>query len=82
MKEDAAVKEDPAFALGYLGLANTAPTAADFFTAMRQAAGLAKEASTGEAHMIRAAEAGANGRFAGRDGQRQEFDHQPDPALL
>ncbi len=58
----AAVTEDPTFALAYVGLANTAPTAADFFEAVRRATGLVGQVSEGEAHVIRALEAGMNGR--------------------
>jgi tetratricopeptide (TPR) repeat protein len=53
---------DPSFALAYVGLANTAPTAADFFDAMRRATGFVGQVSAGEGHIIRALEAGVNGR--------------------
>jgi tetratricopeptide (TPR) repeat protein len=66
----AAAKFDPDFALAYLGLANTAPTANDFFDAMRRASELAGKVSEGEGHLIRALEAAANGR---PDEQRQHL---------
>jgi len=53
---------DPSFGLAYVGLANTAPTAADFFDAMRRATGFVGQVSAGEEHIIRALEAGVNGR--------------------
>lgn len=52
---------DPKSALGPLGLANTAPTAAEFFAGIGKASSLADAASPGEAHMIRTLEAGVNG---------------------
>ena len=64
-----AVTLDPKFALGYYGQATSAPTAGDFFAALRKAAALADGASPGEAHMIRALEAGTNGR------PKQALDH-------
>jgi tetratricopeptide (TPR) repeat protein len=57
-----AVRLDPSFALAFVGLANTAPTAAEFFDALRRATALAGTVSEGEAHIIRALEAGANSR--------------------
>jgi tetratricopeptide (TPR) repeat protein len=57
-----ATRLDPGFALAWVGLANTAPTASDFFNAVRRATELADQASTGEGHIIRALEAGVNGR--------------------
>ncbi len=58
----AAANLDPGFALAYLGLATTGPTAAEVLAALRRAAELADGASAAEAHMIRAAEATVNGR--------------------
>ena len=57
-----AVELDPGFALAYYGLAIGAPTAGDFFAALRHAVALADKVSAGEAHMIRALEAGVNGQ--------------------
>ena len=57
-----AVRLDPDFALGYLGLATTAPSPLDVFPAMRRAAELAPRASPGEGHLIQAAIAAANGQ--------------------
>jgi tetratricopeptide (TPR) repeat protein len=57
-----AVRLDPSFALAFVGLANTAPTAAEFFDALRRATALVGAVSEGEAHIIRALEAGANSR--------------------
>jgi tetratricopeptide (TPR) repeat protein len=57
-----AVRLDASFALAYVGLANTAPTAADFFDALRRGTALAGHVSEGEAHVIRALEAAANSR--------------------
>jgi hypothetical protein len=57
-----AAELDPAFALAQLGLANTAPAGPEFFAALRRATALAEKASEGEAHMIRALEAGVNGQ--------------------
>ena len=59
-----AAQLDPAFALAYYGLANTAPTPADFFAALRKAVALAGKTSEGEAHMILALEAQTNGKPA------------------
>jgi len=57
-----AAELDPAFALAELGLANTAPAGPEFFAALRRAGALAEKTSEGEAHMIRALEAGVNGQ--------------------
>ncbi|MFH1177591.1 MAG: tetratricopeptide repeat protein [Acidobacteriota bacterium] len=65
-----AVELDAAFALAHFGMANTAPTASEFFAALRQAAAHAEQASEGEAHLIRAFEAGVNGQA---DAQRQHL---------
>jgi len=61
---EAAVAADQRFALGYLGLANTAPTTHDFFAALERAVALADQASPAERLMIRGLEAGANGKPA------------------
>jgi tetratricopeptide (TPR) repeat protein len=55
-----AVSLDPAFALAELSLANSAPTAKEFFDHLDKAVGLADKASNGEKLLILAAEAGAN----------------------
>lgn len=55
---------DPSFALAHLGLAQTAPTAAEVFPAMQRAVELSGQASLAEAHLIRAWEAGVNSRPA------------------
>jgi tetratricopeptide (TPR) repeat protein len=57
-----AAELDPSFALTQLGLATTATTASEFFTALRAAVSLAGSASPGETHMILAFEAGVNGQ--------------------
>ena len=57
-----AAEIDPGFALAYYGLANAAPTAADFFAALHKAVAFAGTASEGEARMIAALEAGVNGQ--------------------
>jgi tetratricopeptide (TPR) repeat protein len=57
-----AARLDPSFALASVGLANTAPTAANFFDAVRRATEQVGQASIGEGHIIRALEAGVNGR--------------------
>jgi tetratricopeptide (TPR) repeat protein len=53
---------DPGFAMAYYGLVITAPTGGDFFAALHKAVPLADKVSEGEAHMIRALEAGVNGQ--------------------
>jgi tetratricopeptide (TPR) repeat protein len=58
----AAANLDPNFALAYVGLANTAPTATDFFDALRRAIACAGQVSEGERHIIGALEAGVNAR--------------------
>jgi tetratricopeptide (TPR) repeat protein len=65
-----AVAKDPKFALGYLGLANAAPTNSTFFAAMKQAVALADTASIGEQLMIRGLQAGVTGNV---DGQRRMY---------
>ena len=57
----AAVAADPGFALAHLGVANTSPTAQEFFAAMRQAVDTSSGASEGEQLQIAAFEAGVNG---------------------
>jgi tetratricopeptide (TPR) repeat protein len=59
---EAAVAKDKGFALGYLGLANTAPTTRDFFAALDRAVALADKASEPERWMIRGLAAGATGK--------------------
>ena len=56
-----AVAADPAFALGYLGLANTAGTAKEFFAATEKAVALAEKASPSEKLLVCALDAGAKG---------------------
>ena len=52
-----AVEADPDFALGHLGVANTAPTNQDFFDAFRRAVDTSANASEGERFLIAALEA-------------------------
>jgi len=59
-----AVLADPAFALGYLSLANTAPSAQAFFDNLGRAVELVSNASPGERNLILAADAGAKSRPA------------------
>jgi tetratricopeptide (TPR) repeat protein len=61
---EAAVEQDRGFALGYLGLANTAPSTHDFFAAVERAVALADKASPPERLMIRGLQAGATGKPA------------------
>jgi tetratricopeptide (TPR) repeat protein len=56
-----AVAKDPNFALAHLNLANSAPTAKEFFDHLGHAVALADKASAGERLMILGTEAGANG---------------------
>jgi tetratricopeptide (TPR) repeat protein len=65
-----AVAKDQKFALGYYGLANSAPTNKTFFAALKQAVALADTASAGEQLMIRGLQAGINGDV---DGQRHMY---------
>jgi tetratricopeptide (TPR) repeat protein len=60
-----AVAKDAAFAMGYLGLANTAGTTGEFIDAITRAASLADRVSEGERQIIRAVEAGLKGDPAG-----------------
>ena len=55
-----AVAKDPNFALAHLNLANSAPTAKEFFDHLGHAVALADKASPGERLMILGAQAGAN----------------------
>ena len=55
-----AVAKDPDFALAHLNLANSAPTAKEFFEHLGHAVALAGKASAGERLMILGAQAGAN----------------------
>jgi tetratricopeptide (TPR) repeat protein len=61
--EQAAAK-DPSFALAQVGLANTAPTAKDFFASLERAVALADKASPSERLVICSLEAGAKGDVA------------------
>jgi tetratricopeptide (TPR) repeat protein len=56
-----AVEKDPEFASAHLGLANTATSASDFFSALARATDLAPDVSEGERLMINALAAGVNG---------------------
>jgi tetratricopeptide (TPR) repeat protein len=60
-----AVEKDKGFALGYVGLANTAGTTKEFIDAVTRAAALAGSVSPGEAHFIRGLEANMKGDPAG-----------------
>ena len=60
-----AVAADKAFALGYIGLANTSGTTREFIDATTHAATLAGQVSEGERQMILALEAGMKGDPAG-----------------
>jgi len=61
-----AAAADKDFALAQLGLANTAPSAKDFFDALKQATSLVSKASEGERHLILATDAGVRGDGAGQ----------------
>lgn len=56
-----ALAKDPDFALAYLGLANTAGTAKEFFDASSKGAALAGKVSPGERDMLLANQAGGQG---------------------
>ena len=58
-----AISLDPNFASAELGLANTSPTAKEFFDHLNKAVSLADKASNGEKLLILATEAGANGNI-------------------
>lgn len=66
-----AAASDPDFALAQLGLANSAPSAKDFFAALKKATALAGKASEGERHMILGLDAGVRGDPAG---QKKHFE--------
>jgi tetratricopeptide (TPR) repeat protein len=68
-----AVAKDPNFALGYVGLANTAGTNREFVDAVTKAAALASHVSEGERHQIQALEAGLKGDPAGNLTHLQEL---------
>jgi tetratricopeptide (TPR) repeat protein len=57
-----AVEVDPKFALGHLGVVQTALTSEELLRSIKQAGELADSVSPGEGHMIRVAEAYTNGR--------------------
>src|SRR5262249_36388545 len=59
-----AVTHDPDFALGYVGLANTAPSGREFFEDLHAAVARAGNVSEGERLIIQGAEAGAKGEPA------------------
>ncbi len=59
-----AVAADPDFALAWLGLANSQPSAREFFAKLGKAASLAGKASDGERAMIFGADAGGHGDVA------------------
>jgi tetratricopeptide (TPR) repeat protein len=59
---EAAVRKDGDFALGYLGLADTASSPREFLTALERAVALADKASEPEQLMIRGRRAGAAGK--------------------
>jgi len=61
-----AVAKDPAFALAYLGLANTAASNNGFFTALDKAVTLSASASEPEQLVIHGADAGAKGDPTGQ----------------
>lgn len=61
---EAAVAKDPAFALAYVGLANTSGTAKEFFDAVERARGAAPKASESERLLIEGLDAGAKGEVA------------------
>jgi len=62
-----AVEKDKNFALAYLGLANTAGTAKEFFDAASQGAALAASVSPGERDLLLATDAIAKGDVAGQE---------------
>ncbi len=59
-----AVELDPGFALAHLGMANTAPSAAEFFAALDRATAAVDNVSEGERLLIEALAAGVNGEPA------------------
>jgi len=64
LRTDQAVKLDPQFALGWLQWAGTAGTTKDLFAGLTKAMANAGHATSGEQLLIRATDAGANGRPA------------------
>ena len=72
-----AVAADKAFALGYVGLANTSGTTKEFIDATTRAAALAGQVSEGERHMI----LGARSRDERRSGQRARALHRARAAV-
>ncbi len=66
-----AIAKDPNFALAHLNLANSAPTAKEFFEHLGHAVALAGKASAGERLMILGAQAGANADPA------KQLEHYP-----
>jgi tetratricopeptide (TPR) repeat protein len=66
-----AAAADKDFALAQLGLANTAPSAKDFFAALKQATSLSTKASEAERHMILGLDAGVRGDAGG---QKAHYD--------
>lgn len=67
-KFEQAVEKDPGFATGYVFMAASAPTAADFFDAIGKAVAYADGASEGEQLVIRALSSGA------RNDQAAQFE--------
>ena len=59
-----AVAADPQFALGWLGLANTQPSAVEFFAKLAKASALQDRVTDGERLMIRGTDAGGRGNNA------------------
>ena len=68
-----AVDLDPGFALAWLGLANTAPTTQEFWSALERASVEAAAASEGERHVILAVEAGARSNPASQAQHLQQL---------
>ncbi len=68
-----AVGADPDFALAWLGLANTQPSAKEFFAKLDKAVALADKVSPGERLMILGAQAGASGDAATQVERYQEL---------
>ena len=64
-----AIQKDKDFALAYLGLANTAGTAKEFFDAASRGAALADRVSAGERAMLLATDAIAKGDVVGQERQ-------------
>src|SRR6185503_15511079 len=59
-----AVAKDPGFVLAHVGLANTSPTAKEFFTALQGATSVADKGSEGEKLIVCGLDAGAKGDVA------------------